>query len=64
MSPLYLHREPVPLHGVRHVALPCFYSSAERTNLTLTSVKALRVFGFNGWPLEMHQLEDEEEEAK
>ena len=40
MGSLHLHREQVLFHGVHHGAPPCFYSSPEWTNQTLT----LRVF--------------------
>lgn len=44
MSPLYLHKEQVLFHRARHVALPCYYSSPERTYQTLALERTFRVF--------------------
>ena len=61
MSSFYLYRDQVSLHGLCHVAPPCFYGSLEQTDLAL--VRAFHNFKFGGQPVEMAGLEEEEEEA-
>ena len=63
MSTLHLQKEGVDFHGGRHVALPCFYSCPEWTNLTLALQNTFHVFKLSGRAVEI-RLEDEEEEEE
>ncbi len=58
MSLLYLQRERGAFHGGRHVALPCFNSGPEQTNLLLVVVRAFCV------SKKKHQQEDQEKQER